>query len=43
MDSASVQIDKAMDTLKSKTGDVLEKGAEKLNKAADDLKEAAHK
>ncbi len=43
MDSASVQIDKAIDTLESKTGEVLEKGAEKLDKAADKMKEAAHK
>jgi hypothetical protein len=43
MDSASVQIDKAIDTLESKTGEILEKGAEKLDKAADKMKEAAHK
>lgn len=43
MDPASVQIDKAIDTLESKTGEVLEKGAEKLDKAADKMKEAAHK
>lgn len=43
MDSASVQIDKAIDTLESKTGEVLEKSAEKLDKAADKMKEAAHK
>lgn len=43
MDSDSVQIDKAIDTLESKTGEVLEKSAEKLDKAADKMKEAAHK
>ena len=43
MDTASVKIDKAIDTLQSKTGDVLEKGAEKLDKAAGKIKEAAHK
>jgi cell division protein ZapA (FtsZ GTPase activity inhibitor) len=43
MDSASVQINKAIDTLESKTGEVLEKGAEKLDKAADKMKEASHK
>ncbi|MBP9848900.1 MAG: hypothetical protein RSE15_06380 [Flavobacterium sp.] len=43
MDTASVKIDKAIDSLQSKTGDVLEKGAEKLDKAAGKIKEAAHK
>ena len=42
-EAVGAEIEEKMDTLQSKTGDVLEKGAEKLDKAAGKIKEAAHK
>lgn len=43
IDTATVKMDKAVDTLQSKTGKALEKGAAKLDEAAAKMKEAAKK
>lgn len=43
IDTVSKKVEKAIDSTQLKTGKILEKGAEKLNEAADKLKEASKK
>ncbi|KDN54433.1 hypothetical protein [Flavobacterium seoulense] len=43
LDTVSQKVEKAIDSTQSKTGQLLEKGAKKLDKAANELKEAAKK
>lgn len=43
MDTLSAKTDKVIDTVQAKTGEALEKGAEKMDAAAEKLKEASKK